>query len=84
MKKTTYPSYPVALPNDIVLRSVNGQILYRSHNFDCKSTIKVAKKWRKDSITFGDAPLRGQQPLRPLYYKVNESKKPATLHMGIT
>ena len=83
-KKTTYPSYPATLPNDIVLRSDNGQILYCLHNFDCESTIKVIKKCYKDAITFGDAPLHGQQLLRPLYYKVNESKIPATLRMGIT
>ena len=71
-KKSTYPSYAADVTDDVVLRNTNGQVLYRTHPFDI------------DSITtYGDALLRGQQPLQPLYYKVNESKIPATLRMEI-
>ena len=42
------------------------------------------KKWRKDTIKAGDGPLRGLMPLRKLYYRVNESKIPATTRMGMT
>ena len=81
-KKSTYPSYTADVTDDVVLRHSNGQVLYRTHNFDLVSNANTKKKWRKNTITYGDALLRGQQPLRPLYYKVNESKIPATLRMG--
>ena len=45
---------------------------------------KQNKKWHKNKLTYSDAPLSRLQPLRCLYYKINESKIPATLHMGIT
>ena len=82
-KKSTYPSYAADVTDDVVLRNTNGQVLYRTHPFDIGSITNTKKKWRKDNITYGDALLPGQQPLRPLYYKVNESKIPATLQMGI-
>ena len=82
-KKTTYPAYPVHVITDVVLNDINGQVLYRSHSFDKKDQFNRKKKWRKTHISYGDAPLRGQQLLRPLYYHVNESKIPATIRMGI-
>ena len=82
-KKSTYPSYTADVTDDVVLRNNNGQVLYRTHHFDIDSCRKTKKKWRKNNITYGDALLRGQQLLRPLYYKVNESKIPATLRMGL-
>ena len=45
---------------------------------------KCNKKWHKNKLTYGDVPLSGLQPLRRLYYKINESTVPATLRMGIT
>ena len=83
-KKSTYPAYPVDVNSDVVLCDNNGQVLFRSHEFDRASKYKRTKKWRKNKLTYGDAPLSGLQPLRRLYYKINESKVPATLHMGIT
>ena len=82
-KKSMYPSYAADVTDDVVLRNTNGQVLYRTHPFDIGSITNTKKKWQKDNITYGDALLRGQQPLRPLYYKVNESKIPATLRMGL-
>ena len=82
-KKSTYPSYAADMTDDVVLRNTNGQVLYQTHPFDIGSITNTKKKWWKDNITYGDVLLQGQQPLRPLYYKVNESKIPATLRMGI-
>ena len=82
-KKSTYPSYVADVTDDVVLRHSNGEVLYRTHNFDIGASGNTKKKWRKNCITYGDALLRGQQPLRPFYYKVNESKIPATLRMGL-
>ena len=82
-KKTTYPSYPVDIITDVVLNDSHGNVLYRSHSFDLPQKFDRSKKWRKRNVTHGDAPLRGQQSLRPLYYHVNESKIPATVRMGI-
>ena len=83
-KKSTYPSYPVDIASNVVIRDNNGTILFRSHVFNRQSKYESTKKYRKDSLTYGDALLSGLQPLRRLYYKVNESKVPATLRMGIT
>ena len=83
-KKSTYPAYPVEVHSDVVLRDNNGQVLFRSHEFDRPSKYKQTKKWCKNKLTYSDAPLSGLQPLRHLYYKINESKVPATLLMGIT
>ena len=82
-KKTTYPAYPVDIITDVALNDVSGNVLYRSHSFDRPDKLNCQKKWRKQNITHGDVPLRGQQSLRPLYYHVNESKIPATVCMGI-
>ena len=84
IKKSTYPAYPVDVNLDVVLRDNNGQVLFRSHEFDRASKYKRNKKWHKNKLTYGNAPLSGLQPLRCLYYKINESKVPATLCMGIT
>ena len=82
-KKSTYPAYPVDVITDVVMNDSNGQVLYQSHTFDrCEKFVRK-KKWRKWNITYGDAPLHGQQSLRPMYYHVNDSKIPATLRMGI-
>ena len=81
-KKSNYPSYTADMSTDVVMQASNGQVLYRTHEFD-KPELKVrAKKWRKDNINFGNAPLRGLLPLRPLYYRINEAKIPATTRMG--
>ena len=78
-KKTTYLAYPVDLITDIVMNDLNGDVIYRSHSFDRPDKFVRNKKWRKCNITYGDAPLHGQQSLQPMYYHVNESKIPATL-----
>ena len=83
-KKLTYPAYPVEVNSDVILQDNNGQVLFRSHEFNRASKYKQNKKWHKNKLTYSDAPLSRLQPLRCLYYKINESKIPATLHMGIT
>ena len=82
-KKSTYPAYPVDVHSDVVLHDNNGQVLFRSHEFDRPSKYKWTKKWCKNKLTYGDVPLSGLQPLRHLYYKINESKIPATLSRDI-
>ena len=83
-KKSSYPAYPVDVNSDVVLCDNNGQVLFKSHEFNRPLKYKRTKKWHKNKLTYGDAPLSGLQPLRHLYYKINESKVPATLRMGIT
>ena len=82
-KKMTYPAYPVDIITDVVLNDVSGNVLYRNHSFDRPDKLNHQKKWQKQNFTHIDTPLHGQQSLRPLYYHVNESKIPATVHMGI-
>ena len=82
-KKMTYPSYPDEITTDVVQQDENGQVLYRTHSFDKPESNPHAKKWRKDTIKSGDGPLHGLLPLRKLYYRVNESKIPATTWMGM-
>ena len=82
-KKTTYPSYTVDLLTDVVQTDDDGQVLYRTHSFDKPESKTLVKKWRKDTIQSGDGPLRGLLPLRQLYYRVNESKIPATTRLGM-
>ena len=77
-KKTMYPSYTVDILTDVVQRDTGGQVLYRTHSFDKPERKHLVKKWRKDNIQSGDGPLQGLLPLRKLYYRVNESKIPAT------
>ena len=82
-KKTTYPSYTVDILTDVVQTNTNGKVLYRTHSFDKPESKTLVKKWRKDRIQSGDGPLHGLLPLHKLYYRVNESKIPATTCMGI-
>ena len=72
------------MASDVVQCDTNGQVLFRTHSFDKPETKRHAKKWRKDSIQSGDGPLRGLLPLRKLYYRINESKIPATTCLGMT
>ena len=83
-KKSTYPAYPVEVNSNVILHDNNGQVLFRSHEFDRDSKYKQNKKCLKNKLTYSDAPLSGLQPLRHLYYKINESKIPVTLRMVIT
>ena len=80
-KKTTYPSYPVDILNNESADTVQDDG-FQPHDFDKPSSHPLAKKWRKDNVSYGDGPLRGLQPLYPLYYKANESKIPATTRLG--
>ena len=82
-KKTMYPSYTVDILSDVVQSDSDGQVLYRTHSFDKAESKKLVKKWRKDTIQSGDGPLWGLMPLCQLYYHVNESKIPATTHLGL-
>ncbi len=81
-KKTTYPSYTDDLIPNVVMQDESGQVLFRTHHFDHPEKGKRTKKWRRDTITFGNAPLRGIVPLRPLYHRINEAKIPAMTRMG--
>ena len=82
-KKTTYPSYLDEITTDVVQQDSNSQVLYRTHSFDKPESNAHAKKWRKDTIQSGNGPLHGLLPLCKLYYRVNESKIPATTRMGM-
>ena len=65
-KKLTYPAYPVEVNSDVILCDNNGQVLFRSHEFDRASKYERSKKWHKNKLTYSDAPLSGLQPLRRL------------------
>ena len=82
LKKTNYPPYTVDNADDVVLRDANGVPLICSHDFDKIESGMRTKKWRKQDINFGNAPLRGMLPLRYLYYRTNEAKIPAMTRMG--
>ena len=82
-QETMYLSYPDEITTDVVQQDSNSQVLYRTHSFDKPESNAHAKKWRKDTIQSGDGPLHGLLPLHKLYYCVNESKIPATTHMGM-
>ena len=84
MKKTTYPSYPDDITTDVVQQDSDGHVLYHTHSFDKPESKPRAKKWHIDTIKASDGPLRGLMPLHKLYYRVNESKIPATTCMGMT
>ena len=77
----TYPSYPVDILNNESADTVQAHG-FQPHDFDKPSSHPLAKKWRKDNVSYGDGPFRGLQPLCPLYYKANESKIPATTRLG--
>ena len=51
-------------------------------SFDQQELGCHAKKWRKNDIHFGNAPLHGMLPLRMLYYRSNEAKIPSMTRMG--
>lgn len=81
-KKTTYPVYTSDLLPDVVMQNADGNPLYRTHEFD-KPELRIrVKKWRRTTVNFGTAPLRGVMPLRQLYYKINEAQIPATTRIG--
>ena len=73
-KKSTYPAYPVDVNSDVVLRDNNGQVLFRSHEFDRASKYKCNKKWHKNKLTYGDAPLSGLQPYDIYIIKLMRAK----------
>ena len=77
-KKTMYQSYTVDILTDVVQRDTGGQVLCQTHSFNKPERKHLVKKWRKDNIQSGDGPLWGLLPLHKLYYRVNESKIPAT------
>ena len=82
LKKTNYPPYTVHSGDDVILEDSNGVPLIRSHEFDHLESGMRVKKWWKEDINFGNAPLRGMLPLRYLYYHTNEAKIPAMTRMG--
>ena len=82
LKKTNYPAYSVTNPHDVVHRDTNGIPVICSHEFDQLESGVRTKKWRKEDINYGNAPLRGMLPLRYLYYRTNEAKIPAMTCMG--
>ena len=82
LKKTNYPAYTVDNIDDMVLKDLNGVPLICSHEFDKLESGLHVKKWRKQDIHFGDAPLRGMLPLCYLYYRMNKAQIPAMMQMG--
>ena len=82
LKKTNYPPYTVDPVDNVLLRDENGVPLICSHDFDKLESAMHSKKWQKQDINFGNAPLQGMLPLRYLYYRTNEAKIPAMTHMG--
>ena len=82
LKKTNYPPYTVDPGDNVLLRDENGVPLICSHDFDKLESGMRSKKWRKQDINFGNAPLRGMLPLRYLYYRTNEAKIPVMTCMG--
>ena len=82
LKKTNYPPYTVDPGDNVLLRDENGVPLICSHDFDKLESGMRSKKWQKQDINFGNAPLRGMLPLRYLYYRTNEAKIPAMTRMG--
>ena len=82
LKKTNYPAYTVDNVDDVVLKDSNGVPLICSHEFDKLESGLRVKKWRKQDIHLGDAPLCGMLPLCYLYYKMNEAQIPAMMRMG--
>ena len=82
LKKTNYPPYTFDNADNVVLRDANGVPLICLHEFDNLESGMQVKKWRKQDINFGNAPLCGMLPLRYLYYRVNKAKIPAMTGMG--
>ena len=52
----TYPSYPADLLNNESGETVQDDG-FRPHDFDKPSSHPLAKKWRKDNVSYGDGPL---------------------------
>ena len=82
IKRNNYPPYILDTVDRIVLEDDNGNPIMVSHFFDQQELGCHAKKWRKNDIHFGNAPLHGMLPLRMLYYRSNEAKIPSMTRMG--
>ena len=82
LKRNNYPAYTLDEADTVILKDDNGNPVMISHKFDQMELGVRTKKWRKDDIHFGNAPLRGLLPLRYLYYRTNEGKIPAEIRMG--
>ena len=61
LKKTNYPAYTV---DNVVLRHSNSVHLICSHEFDKLESGMQVKKWRKQDLNFGNAPLCGHVALK--------------------
>ena len=55
-EKTTYPSYPADKLNNESADTVQDDG-FQPHDFDKASNHPLAKKWRKDNVSYGDGPL---------------------------
>ena len=62
LKKTNYPPYTVDNADNVVLRDANGVPLICSHDCDKIESGMHTKKWQKQDINFGNAPLHGMLP----------------------
>ena len=83
IKKINYPAYTLDDTNRIVLEDKDGNTLMLSHTFDQLELGSCVKKWCKDDIHFGNAPVHGMLPLRYLYYRTNKAKIPTMTRMGL-
>ena len=82
IKRNNYPPYILDTVDRTVLEDDNGNPIMVSHFFNQQELGCHAKKWRKNDIHFGNAPLRGMLPLHMLYYRSNEAKIPSMTRMG--
>ena len=82
IKWNNYLPYILDTVDRTVLENDNGNPIMVSHFFDQQELGCHAKKWRKNDIHFGNAPLCGMLPLRMLYYRSNEAKIPSMTRMG--
>ena len=82
IKRNNYPPYILDTVDRTVLEDDNGNPTMVSHFFDQQELGCHAKKWRKNDIHFGNAPLCGMLPLRMLYYRSNEAKIPSMTRMA--
>ena len=82
LKKTNYPPYTIDNVDNVVMCDSNGVPVICSHDFDKLKSGMRCKKWHKQDINFGNAPLCGMLPRRYLYYHTNEAKIPAMTRMG--
>ena len=82
IKWNNYPPYILDTLDRTVLEDNNGNSIMVSHFSNQQELGSHAKKWRKNDIHFGNAPLRGMLPLRMLYYRSNEAKIPSMTTMG--